>query len=394
MEKDKAVGRVSAAISGFRDLDAILKVGLDNVINVINGDVGGIMLLDEQTKTLSYRVTHNLSQKYATEMLLKLGEGTSGEVAQSGKARLVEDLSLEPQTPHSGLISAEGIRGFLAVPLRSKGKILGVINVASHKAHSFTERDALILDSIGNQLGIAVEQANLYEQLRKSRERYRRLAQQALVAQEEGRRKISRELQEVTSRALSNLTGELQELADIADTADIKNKELKSGLKKAHSLAVKINDDINLLIERLFPAFSDTLGLIPVIRHYAETNLTPAGINVKFKLDESLSTFSPQVGAALFRMIQGTISNIVSHSQAKNVTINLHREENELVMQIIDDGVGFEVSKITRIEESGRGAGLFSMKERMRLLGGRCRIDSFPGKGTKINVLVPLKENN
>jgi signal transduction histidine kinase len=392
MEKDKAVGRVSAAISGFRDLDAILKVGLDNVINVINGDLGGIMLLDEQTKTLSYRITHNLSQKYATEMRLKLGEGTSGEVAQSGKARLVEDLSLEPQTPHSGLISAEGIRGFLAVPLRSKGKILGVINVASHKPHSFTERDALILDSIGNQLGIAVEQANLYEQLRKSRERYRRLAQQALLAQEEGRRKVARELREVTSRTLSDLTIELQALAGMADTAN--NRGLKSGLKKALSLAVKINDDINRLTERLFPAFSDTLGLIPVIRHYAETNLTPAGISVKFKLDESLSTFSEQVGAALFRMIQGTISNIVSHSKSKNVTISLHREDNELVLQITDDGVGFEVSRITRIEESGRGAGLFSMKERMRLLGGRCRIESSPGKGTKVNVLVPLKENN
>ena len=89
MEKDKALSRISAAISGLRDLNAILRIGLENVIDVMSGDVGGIMLLDEKTKTLSYRVYHNLSSKYAEEMRLQLGEGIAGKVAQSGKSKLV-----------------------------------------------------------------------------------------------------------------------------------------------------------------------------------------------------------------------------------------------------------------------------------------------------------------
>ncbi len=390
MEKDKALGRVSSAISGLRDLNAILKIGLDTVLDIINGDVGGIMLLDEQTRTLSYRIYHNLSVNYAEEMQLKLGEGIAGKVAQSGKARLVEDLTTEPNAAHPSLISTEGLKAFVSVPLRAKGKVLGVMNVASHKAHQFTERDMLVLDSIGDQLGIAVEQANLYEQLRRSRERYRRLAQQILVAQEEERRRIARELHDDTSQTLSGLALNLQALVEMTDMTNVNNAEFKARLKKALSLAVQIGSEVSRLIADLRPTLLDTLGLIPAIRHYAETNLSPAGINVSFKFDESLSKFSPQVEAGLFRIIQGTAGNILHHSKAKNVNISLQRQGDEIVLQITDDGVGFEVSQITRIEESGRGAGLFSMKERTRQLGGRCHIDSHPGQGTRINVIVPL----
>src|SRR4030042_262437 len=82
-----ALSRVSAAISGLQDFDTILKIGLDNVLNIMNGTVGGIMLLDESGQTLSYRVHHGLSDKYAEEMHLKLGEGIAGKVPQNGRAR-------------------------------------------------------------------------------------------------------------------------------------------------------------------------------------------------------------------------------------------------------------------------------------------------------------------
>lgn len=390
MEKDKALGRVSAAISGLRDLNTILKIGLDTVLDIINGNVGGIMLLDEQSRTLNYRVYHNLSSNYAEEMQLKLGEGIAGEVAQSGKSKLVDDLTSEPNAAHPSLISTEGLRAFVSVPLRAKGKVLGVMNVASHTPRQFNERDMLVLDSIGDQLGIAIEQTNLYEQLRQSRERYRRLAQQILVAQEEERRRIARELHDDTSQTLSGLALNLQALVEIADMTDINSNEFKARLKKAHSLAVQIGSEVSRLIADLRPTLLDTIGLIPAIRHYAETNLVPAGMNVSFRFDEGESILSPQIEAGLFRIVQGAVGNILHHSKAKNVTIRLQKQCNEIALQIIDDGVGFDITRIARIEESGRGAGLFSMKERTRLLGGRCHIDSQPGQGTRVSVIAPL----
>ena len=105
-----AISRVSAALSGLWDLDAILKVALDNVLNIRNDTVGGILLLDEQTQTLSYRVHRGLSAKYAQEMRLRLGEGIAGRVAESGKEILVEDISTDPRTAHIDLVTDESIR--------------------------------------------------------------------------------------------------------------------------------------------------------------------------------------------------------------------------------------------------------------------------------------------
>jgi len=170
-----ALSRVSAAISGLLNLDAILKIGLDNVLNIMNGTVGGIMLLDESNQTLSYCCYHGLSAKYAEEMRLNLGEGIAGKVAQSSRSVLLEDISSEPNAARIDLISLEGLRAFISVPLRAKDNVLGVMNVASHVPHRFTKEDVHLLHSIGDQLGTAIEQARLYERLRKAREDYAHL---------------------------------------------------------------------------------------------------------------------------------------------------------------------------------------------------------------------------
>jgi len=93
----QALSRVSAALSGLWDLDAILRVALDNMLSIMNGTVGGILLLDEQSQTLSYRVHQGLGKEYVEGMRLQLGEGIIGRVAQSGKAILLEDILSNPR---------------------------------------------------------------------------------------------------------------------------------------------------------------------------------------------------------------------------------------------------------------------------------------------------------
>ena len=384
------LSRVSAAISSLTNLEAILRVGLDSVLNTMSGVVGGIMLIDEQTKTLSYRVYHGLSDKFAEEMCLHLGEGIAGKVAQSSKSVLLEDISSDPSTVHLDLIGIEGLRAFICVPLRARDHVLGVINVASHVPHKFTKDDMHLLGSIGDQLGIAIERAKLYEQLRKGRERYRHLAQQMLLVQEEERRRIARELHDETSQALTGLALNLEALVEQAEMAGIQDTQFKTRLKKTHSLAVQISTEVSRLIADLRPSLLDTLGLIPAVRQYAETHLTPLGINVSFEFEGIERALPEEVEVGLFRCAQGAIGNIRQHSQAGNATISMKREDDELVLCISDDGKGFDISQVTEIEKSGRGAGLFSMKERVRLLGGICWVESQPGQGTTANARVPI----
>jgi signal transduction histidine kinase len=386
-----ALSRVAAAISGLTDLEAILRVGLDTALAILDSAIGGIMLLDEDEKTLSYRVYHGISDDYAQEMHLKLGQGVAGKVAENARSIMVEDISREPVAAHPDLISKEGLKAFVSVPLMSKEKVLGVMNVASRLPRQFTEKDIHLLHATGDLLGLAIEQAKLYEELRRGRERYRQLARFAVMAQEDERKRLSRELHDETSQALSGLAFNLQAVIEMVDMAGIQDARIKETLKKAHELAIHVGNEIHRLIVNLRPTILDSLGLIPAIRQHAESTLVPMGINITFQFDDLGRALPRDIETGLFRAAQGAIGNIQQHSKATSASISLTVNGDELVVCISDNGVGFDVSQIQGIEASGRGAGLFSIKERVKLMGGSCVIQSEPGKGTTATARIPMR---
>ena len=385
-----ALSRVSAALSGLWDLDAILKVALDSLLNIMNGTIGGILLLDEQTQMLSYRVHQGLSGRYVEEMRMGLGQGIAGSVAEGGRSVLLEDISTDPRVAHPDLVSTEGLKAFISVPLRAKDKVLGVINVASRESHRFTANDMHLLHSIGDQLGVAIEQAQLYERLRNARERLRELARQNLAAEEEERRRIARELHDETSQSLSGLALQLQALVDMAEMSESQDARFIAGLKKVQALTVQVHTEVSRLINDLRPALLDTLGLVPAVRQHAEARLRPLGIDVSVETEGQDRRLPAEIEAGLFRWIQGAIGNVAQHSEARNASIVLEYRGNELLLYVRDDGKGFDVSRITDIEESGRGRGVFSMKERVRMLDGSCSIESQLGQGTTAMARVPI----
>ena len=385
-----ALSRVSAAVSGLWDLDAILVVALDTMLEIMNGTIGGILLIDEQTQTLSYRVYRGLSDKYAEEMHLKMGEGIAGRVAQTGKSVLVEDISTDPRAAWLTLISTEGLKAFISVPLRAKDTVLGVLNVASHSPHHFTQDDMHLLHTIGDQVGVAIEQAELYDRLRKERENYRRLARHMLIAQEEERGRVARELHDETSQSLTGLSLNMQALLSIANASDFGDATFKAKLEQAHNITLQLNSEINKIMKSLRPTALDSLGLGPAIHQFAENRLQPLGINVSVKQEGMEERLPSEVEFGLYRIAQGSIANIALHSQARNAVVSLGCNSYELTMQIEDDGKGFDASRPIEVDESGRGRGLFGMKERASLLSGACDIQSQPGKGTRIMVKVPL----
>jgi signal transduction histidine kinase len=227
--------------------------------------------------------------------------------------------------------------------------------------------------------------------LKLGRERYRTLLQHALTAQEEERKRIARELHDETSQALTSLTLNLQAAITKAETDGIVDADFIGKLQKIQSLTVHTQNEISKLMKELRPTLLDELGLPAAISRYAKDSLESLGTKVftEFEgVDERLPT---EVEVTLFRISQGMIGNILEHAEAKNVSIRLECNASECVLDIKDDGKGFDVSKITRVDKGGRGAGLFTMKERARLVGGGCNIKSRPGKGTRIVVKVPLK---
>ncbi len=385
-----ALSHISSAVSGLQDLDAILRIALDSVLEIIDGTIGGILLLDEKTGRLYYRVQRGLSAKYTEGVRISLGEGVAGRVAQTGEPILLEDVSQDPRIANPDLVSAEGLKGFVSIPLKVKGKAVGVMNIASNLAGRFGTDDVSLLNSIGDYLGTTIEQARLNQRLARVGERYKVLVQHALTAQEQERKRVARELHDETAQSLTSLTLSLQAIIGMAEMKGIRDADFMEKLRTVQSYAVHAGNEVVRLMKELRPALLDELGMAAAIHRCAKDTLRPQGINVSVEFKGTDRRFPPEVEVTLFRIAQGTIGNILEHSGAKNVLIKLECNDKECVLNIGDDGKGFDVSKLTQIDPSGRGAGLFTMRERANLVGGTGYIESKPGQGTTIIAKVPL----
>ena len=385
-----ALSHISTATSGLRNLEGILNVCLDIALEAVNGEIGGILLLDEQTQKLHYRVYRGLSAKYAEDMKMGVGQGVAGRVAKAGEAILLEDISKDPRVAHPDLISTEGLKGFASVPLKAKDKVVGVMNMASHMPGRFREDDLYLLNSMGCQIGAAIEQARLYERLANAAKRYRVLLQHALTAQEDERKRIARELHDETSQAITSLTLNLQAIIGMVEMKGVGDADLMERLRATHAYTVHAGNEIVKLMKELRPTLLDELGMPIAIHRYAKDTLQAQGINLAAEFMGTDKRFPPEIEVTLFRVAQGLIGNIMKHSEAKNASIKLECNASKCVLRIEDDGKGFEVSKLTRVDPSGRGAGLFTIKERVKLVGGNCNVQSRPGRGTKVTVNIPL----
>ncbi len=385
-----ALSQISSALSGLHDLDTTLTNALDSVLELINGDIGGILLQDEKTKTLYYHVYRGLSSRYVEKTKIRIGEGIAGAVAETGESIMLEDISKDKRTANIDIVSSEGLKGFISIPLKSKEKVVGVMNIASHIAGRFSDDEKSLLISIGDYLGSAIEQARLHERLARLGERYRALLRFSLTAQEEERKRIARELHDDTSQAITSMTLSLQAIITLAEMKGIGDKQFLDMVKDTHSYAIHAGYEIVRLMKELRPTLLDELGMAAAIHRYAKDALEPHGIKVSKKFTGTDDRFPSEVEITLFRVAQGIVGNVLEHSEAKNVSIKLACNEHQCEMIIEDDGKGFDVSKLTRVESSGRGAGLFTMRERLHLAGGEGFVESEPGHGTRVIARIPI----
>ncbi|MFC1934955.1 GAF domain-containing protein [Chloroflexota bacterium] len=169
-ENLSALNAIAGVVSQSLDLDTVLSSALDKTLEIMKANTGGILLLDEERRLLCYRIYHGLPKEHVQNVCYRLGEGVVGRVAQNGKTILVEDISADPRAIHTDLIATEGLRALACVPLCSKDKILGVLNIASHEVRKFSLDDIQLLDSIAPQIAIAIENAKLHHEVQSKEE--------------------------------------------------------------------------------------------------------------------------------------------------------------------------------------------------------------------------------
>jgi PAS domain S-box-containing protein len=215
---------------------------------------------------------------------------------------------------------------------------------------------------------------------RRAIELNRALAGRLLVSQEEERQRIARELHDDLSQRIALLNLEVDQIAD-----EVPAHVHRVRLEKVSSQVGEIATDLSHLSHDLHPSRLQTLGLIESVRLLCNEISQQRHLNVRFSTLDLPTSVDPLVSLCLYRITQEALRNIAKHSGAHDATVHLSREGDEVHLQIVDSGIGFEPAQTDH-----QGLGLVSMRERVGILKGQLAIHAAPGSGTRIGVRVPL----
>jgi PAS domain S-box-containing protein len=506
-----AVNKVARAISHSLELEQVLSSGIDSVLSVMNIDAAMIFLIDEVNKDMVMASHKGLSEEFVDSVRrFPMAGSLNGTVAIKGEPEFVWDAFAERRIIPDAKIEFENLRSLYIVPLRSKGRVMGTLCVATHNKYQLSDGEMETATIIGNQIGVAVENARIFEhekqvadKLKLSEEKYKQLfenahdaiwsddisgniigannacvqqsgysrkelfsmksadllskesrdtartirrillaektpglisevklirkdgteltlqlassllysnglpsafqhiarditkerqlqenlrfyIEQVTKAQEEERKRISRELHDETIQSLVALGREIDEVTSIhGDKSSDKLMNLRESINT-------IMNEVRSISQNLRPPALDRLGLVPALEWLANNVQQHSGIPVIFLVSGRERRFTDEVEITLFRITQEALNNVWLHSKATEAGVTITFDDHALGIVIKDNGIGIGSDLLGGdLTRSGK-LGLAGIRERVHLLSGSISIESKPGKGTRIEIEVSL----
>lgn len=363
--------KVSREITSILDLDELLNRVVELIQQAYKYDHVAIYLGDQGTRNLDFVAgTGEISQVWRSNRRhLSMDSGSHyGEVVLNNHSLLINDVSQDPRFIAENALpetSAECI-----TPLRIRDWVLGILVVQSKEKNYFLKEDIEILQNLGDQVAIAIENARLYHRVR-------------LLATLEERQRLARELHDYVTQSLYGLV-----LFSGAGIRTLDANDLTAArqyMVKISGTANQVLKEMRLLLYQLRKTELDRESLACSLRQRLETVETRLGIETQLAIEENL-TFSPAIENCLGGIAQEALNNALRHSDAHKVNISIYSDLEGIKMEIADDGVGFIPEKAA---QKG-GMGLLGMNERIQQIGGRLTIDSYPGRGTRVCVIIPF----
>ncbi|MCB8816660.1 sensor histidine kinase [Desulfosporosinus shakirovi] len=231
------------------------------------------------------------------------------------------------------------------------------------------------------------ERENLMLELREKEELRLQLLEKVMTAQEEERKRISRELHDETSQALTSLMVGLKVLEAEASFCAVGDR-----LQDMRQIVSQTLDEVHHLARELRPSVLDDMGLVPALERYIREYEAKYGTEVDFNVTGFQEQRIPAtIEVALYRIVQEALTNVAKYAEARMVSVLLDWREDWVSAIVEDDGQGFDLQE--KVSQPGRGLGLFGMQERAALLGGTFKIESQKGKGTTVFIKIPGKPN-
>ncbi len=385
-ERWKQIYQLSTDLSNTLNYEKLLDTALDlSAAALTQGNeassplVSAVLLFDQNELIIQ------TARRFTNADLRTTFPGTKGVLGQAinqGEATRTQEITQDPEI--SRVVSIRSCKSAYCIPLRSGLDVYGVLLFA-HPDKEFFEQEACeILDIMAVQAMNAIQNARLYQDLAQEKER---LAE----TQEETRRKLARDLHD----------GPTQSVAAIAMRVNFARRliernpqEASEELFKIEELARKTTKEIRHMLFTLRPLVLESKGLRAALEAMADKMQETFGQEVLIDVDDNIvAQLDMGKQGVIFNIADEAVNNARKHAQAAHIWVRLKASQRGLaILEIRDDGVGFDVEKIKSTYETRGSLGMINLKERSELINGVLQLQSKPGVGTRVQVYIPLTE--
>jgi signal transduction histidine kinase len=359
----------------------LLQRVLETLTRTFRANGGVILLTEPDSDQLKVKAWKGMSEPLAVCFDTRLGEGLAGEVAQSGKAEVIVTVAKDARVKSPKI--RQNFHSLWAVPLAVRGKITGVVELGFSHEYNCLPREMKLFEAIAERCALAIDKAQLLEELHAREEQIRALGEHMMKVEEEERRRISRELHDEVGQSLLVVRLYLEMIQGMVGD---ENKQASAKLADTRKVVEDTIVEMRRLISALSPSVLQALGLPASIRQFVRNlgRTFPGRVRVRMsELDELPE--GPKI--MMYRLVQECFTNAVKHSCADNVSLQVIRKNGSVSMKLQDEAVGIDVMDAARKRES---FGLAGMRERVALLGGDIDIQTNPGEGTKVSIAIPV----
>lgn len=373
---------LSSVVSTTTDFRTALQSALHRIEDLMPYCTGLILIASGRPKELSVLVVDPMHPG---------DQGKSLDISESSLATLLNTSAsayqldtIQQDTALQSVSTLQACQSACMVPLRSGVRTYGVLVVASKQSGVYTHEHLEMLQALANYIMGALQMTQMSGQLK--------AAQNSLRSREQDVRvRLARHLHDGPTQKIAAFAMQTDFIKQCFANHDV--QRALSELKTLGDLARKINQEMRLTLAELRPIKLENEGLIPALRDYVERVRSRANeMEVSLDTKDATGLLLPkETEAILFDIIQESLNNAIKYAQAQHVQVCISREDDTCAVSIKDDGKGFDVAEQVEAAAKRGSYGLRNFQERVDMLGGSSTIDSAPGKGTLVKVVVPLE---
>lgn len=372
--RDKMLIEAGLALASELDLDSVLQRIVEIAAELADARYCALSVLDASGTRIERFITHGVSdEERAAIGDLPVGHGILGLLIEERRAIRLADISSDPRS-YGFPPNHPAMHSLLGAPVVALGKVFGNIYLTEKQGGDlFTQDDEEALIALASHAGVAIDNARLYETATRAEQELRRME---MV---EERERIAKELHDGVIQSLFAVGLGLQNTAAL-----VGDTRLADRIQQYVTEIDRVIGDVRSYIFGLRPSVLMPGNLMNTIEQLAHEMQERTGVTVVTEVDNTLEAELSGVAGQIAHIVREALSNIGRHAEAATCRITIRREGENAVVEVDDDGQGFD------IEQAHRGMGMGNLAERAASIHGALNVESEPGHGTLIRLNIPL----